>query len=44
MINDKEITITVTLRYDYNLDKIKELIKQIIDVGDEKKMEVINEN
>lgn len=43
MIKDKEITITVTLRYDYNLDKIKELIKQIIDVGDIKKLEVSNE-
>ena len=43
MIYDKEITITVTIRYDYNLDKIKELIKQIIDVGDIKKMEVSNE-
>lgn len=43
MIKEKEITITVTLRYDYNLDKIKELIKQIIDVGDIKKLEVSNE-
>jgi hypothetical protein len=40
---DKEITITVTLKYDYNLDKIKELIKQIVDVGDIKKLEVTNE-
>ncbi len=43
-MNEKEITINVTIRYSYNIDKIKELIKEIIDLEDVKMLEVINEN
>ena len=38
--NKKEITITATIEYDYNLDKIKEIIKEITDLTDLKKLEV----
>jgi len=38
--NKKEITITATIEYDYSLDKIKEIIKEITDLKDLKKLEV----
>lgn len=45
--NKKEITITATIEYDYNLDKIKEIIKEndLIEVeypiGEKKQKEVL---
>lgn len=38
--NTKEITISVTIEYEYDLDKIKEIIKQITDLKGLKKLEV----
>lgn len=35
-----EITINVTIEYDYNLDEIKEIIKQIVDIKGVKKLEI----
>lgn len=40
--NKKEITINVTIEYDYNLKEIKELIKQIIGLNGVKKLEIDN--
>ena len=40
--NKKEITINVTIEYSYNLDKIKELIKEIINLDGVKKLEIEN--
>ena len=41
-MNEKEITINVTIRYSYNIDKIKELIKEIIDLEDVKNIGGLN--
>lgn len=38
--NKKEISINVIIEYDYNLDKVKEIIKQIIDLQGVKKLEI----
>ena len=44
MYSKDEITITVTLEYEYNKDKILEIIKQIVDTEKAKKLEVnVNE-
>ena len=40
--NKKEITITAIIEYDYNLEKIKEIIKEITDLKELKKLEVEN--
>lgn len=40
--NKKEITITAVIEYDYNLEKIKEIIKEITDLKELKKLEVEN--
>lgn len=41
MYNDKkEIKINVVIEYDYNLDEIKEIIKQIIDIKGVKKLDI----
>lgn len=38
--NKKEITINVTIEYDYDLDEIKAIIKQIVDIKGIKKLEI----
>lgn len=38
--NKNEVTINVTIEYDYNLAEIKEIIKQIVDIKGIKKLEV----
>lgn len=38
----KEITITATIEYEYDLEKIKEIIKEITDIKGLKKLEVEN--
>lgn len=38
--NKKEIIITATIEYDYDLDKIKEIIKEITDLKGLKKLEI----
>lgn len=38
----KEITITAIIEYDWNLDKIKEIIKQILDIDGVKKLDIEN--
>lgn len=41
MYNDKnEITINVVIEYDYHLDEIKEIIKQIVDLKGVKKLDI----
>ena len=41
MYNDKEeIKINVVIEYDYNLDEIKEIIKQIVDIKGVKKLDI----
>ena len=43
MYNEKEMIITAIIEYDYDLDKIKEIIKEITDLKGLKKLEVNNE-
>ena len=40
--NKNEITITATIEYEYDLEKIKEIIKEITDIKGLKKLEVEN--
>lgn len=39
--NKKEIMIEATIEYDYNLDEVKEIIKQIIDLKGVKSLEIV---
>lgn len=38
--NKEEIEINVVIEYDYNLDEIKEIIKQIVDIKGVKKLDI----
>lgn len=41
--NKEEIKINVVIEYDYNLDEIKEIIKQIVDIKGVKKLDIEKE-
>lgn len=43
-MTNKTIKINVVIEYNYNLDKIKEIIKQIIDIDGVEKLEIENNN